>query len=150
MAMERRQRRGSLEERVHALETAGAVQAATQVGAQATQAAANAGMAAAVIAGAAGLVVGIEFDCGAGVCAAERDPAGPAKTAQVVGPRRSSDVIEDQVDATAVRDLRNTGGDVVARMVDQILDSEPRGLLKLFDRRCRLRGHQRPGRVGPP
>ncbi len=46
-------------ERVHALETAGAGQAATLAGAQATQAAAQAGTWATMAAGSVGLIVGI-------------------------------------------------------------------------------------------
>lgn len=46
-------------ERIHALETAGAGQAAALAGAQATQAAAQAGTWATMMAGAAGLVVGM-------------------------------------------------------------------------------------------
>ncbi len=46
-------------ERVHALETAGAGQAAALAGAQATQAAAQAGTWATMMAGAAGLIVGM-------------------------------------------------------------------------------------------
>jgi len=46
-------------ERVHAVETAGAGQAATLAGAQATQAAAQAGTWATMMAGSAGLIVGI-------------------------------------------------------------------------------------------
>ncbi len=50
---------GQLLERVHALETAGAGQAATLAGAQATQAAAQAGTWATMAAGSVGLIVGI-------------------------------------------------------------------------------------------
>ncbi len=46
-------------ERVHALETAGAGQAATLAGAQATQTAAQAGTWATMIAGSAGLIIGM-------------------------------------------------------------------------------------------
>ena len=46
-------------ERVHAVETAQATQAATLAGAQATQAAAHAGTWSTMLAGAAGLVVGM-------------------------------------------------------------------------------------------
>jgi hypothetical protein len=46
-------------ERVHALETAGAGQAAALAGAQATQAAAQAGTWATMFAGSAGLIVGM-------------------------------------------------------------------------------------------
>ncbi len=46
-------------ERIHALETAGAGQAATLAGAQATQAAAQAGTWSTMAAGSAGLIVGI-------------------------------------------------------------------------------------------
>ena len=48
-----------MQERLHALETAQATQAATQAGAAATQAAGMAGLGAAVIAGAAGFVAGM-------------------------------------------------------------------------------------------
>ena len=48
-----------MQERLHALETAQATQAATQAGAATTQAAGMAGLGAAVIAGAAGFVAGM-------------------------------------------------------------------------------------------
>ncbi len=46
-------------ERVHALESAGAAQAATLAGAQATQTAAQAGTWATMVAGSAGLIIGM-------------------------------------------------------------------------------------------